>query len=644
MALAACNGGALGTPTSVALPSPTPSAEVRPTFAATSIPTPIPSPAASTVPPTSRPPRSSQGADAPATDILSVPPDRDLFKLARQLVPDVPAAVSRVVNPEPVSYSAGRVDTFNLVDLDKLEVYRRQFELRLVSPHAYWYVQDGLNVRQLDVERAAEIFEEDIYPRVTAVFGEEWSPGVDNDPHLNIINAGLRGAAGYFNSGDEYPESVSPYSNQREIIYLNIGVMSMGSTTYLDVLAHELQHVVHWASDPSEETWVNEGLSELASSLAGYRPTGGRRYLRSGPTSLVHWPLASFASGTNYETASLFMHYLWEHYSDGDDLRALVREPEDGIAGIDAYLKASGYKETFRDVFRDWAVANFLDEAQGRYSYGDFRMQTNVLAFMNGFSKFISEIPQYSVEYVEVVSVEGPILLRFEAPTETPLLPTDVGPLGCWWSNSGDSISSTLTRSIDLSRSDGATLTYQVWYNLEENWDYAYVELSVDGGRTWQIQETANTSSENPIGNSYGPGYTGDSQGWISESVDLSSFAGVNPLMLRFQYITDDAINGAGICFRDISVLEAGLDAASDGWETEGFILIDNRVRQDYFVQVIQMGEVNRVDILVLDDNNTGEMTIAASQERERLVVAVAALAPKTRVGAAYTLTVEPVR
>ena len=66
-------------------------------------------------------------------------------------------------------------------------------------------------------------------------------------------------------------------------------------------------------------------------------------------------------------------------------------------------------------------------------------------------------------------------------------------------------------------------------------------------------------------------------------------------------------------------------------------------MRQDYIVQVIQMGEANRVDTLVLDDNNTGEMTIAASQDRERLVVAVAALAPKTRVGAAFTLTVEPV-
>ena len=112
--------------------------------------------------------------------------------------------------------------------------------------------------------------------------------------------------------------------------------------------------------------------------------------------------------------------------------------------------------------------------------------------------------------------------------------------------------------------------------------------------------------------------------------------------MLRFQYVTDDTLNGAGVCFREISVAEAGLNAASDGWEAEGFILTDNRVRQDYIVQVIQVGEENRVTTLVLDDNNTGELAIAAPQDWERLVVAVAALAPKTREGTSYTLTVEP--
>ena len=627
LASAACAGGATATPTLSALPPERPPVQVKPT------PTASPPGGLAQLPP---------GPTEPATKSLPDPPGRDLYRLASQLLPNVPAEIPRVVNREPRSYSDGRQDTFFLMDLENLEVYTSQFELRLVTPHAYWYVEEGLNVNQRDLERSAEIFEEEIYPRVTAVFGVEWSPGVDNDPHLNVINARLRGVDGYYSFGDEYPESVSRFSNQREIIYVNTGNMRVGSPRYHEVLAHELQHAVHWAGDPTEETWINEGLSELAASLAGYRSGSGRQSLRSRPVSLVHWPLSSLATGTSYATASLFMHYLWEHYSRGDDLRALVSQQEDGIAGIDAYLEASGYEERFRDVFRDWAVANFLDEQRGPYSYGDLQVRTNVLAFVDGFSQLTSEIPQYSVEYVGLTTADEPIRLRFRGSTVVPLLPTDVGPQGCWWSNSGDSISSTLTRSIDLDGVSQAILSYQVWYNLEENWDYAYVELSVDGGRTWKIMETANTSPENPVGNSYGPGYTGDSGGWLSESVDLAAFAGRGPVLLRFQYVTDDTLNGAGICFRDIAVTGAGFDSAANGWEPDGFILTHNRVTQDYIVQVIQVGEENRVTNLVLDKSNTGEMTIAAPRDWDRLLVAVAALAPKTRVGAPYTLTVEP--
>ena len=335
------------------------------------------------------------------------------------------------------------------------------------------------------------------------------------------------------------------------------------------------------------------------------------------------------------------MHYLAEHFGSFDDLRALVTQPEDGIAGIDAYLEAQAYQETFRDVFRDWAIANFLDEDRGVYGYSDLDVGATALVFVDGLSHFESDIPQYAVEYLELTSLEGPVRLRFQAPTASALLPTDVGSQGCWWSNSGDSINSILTRAVDLRSLEQATLRYQVWYQLEEKWDYAYVEVSVDDGQTWQIQETANTSPENPIGNSFGPGYTGESDGWLSESLDLTPYAG-KEVLLRFQYVTDDAINGAGLCLRRISVPEAGLTDLIDGWEAEGFVLTENLVRQEYMVQVIQMGAVNRVTQLPLDAADSGEVVITAPQDLERLVVAVAALAPKTRESATYSLTLEP--
>jgi hypothetical protein len=553
----------------------------------------------------------------------------------------VKEGIGRVVNRGPVSYVEGREDTFWLVDMPGLEVYSSRFELRLVTPHTYWYFEEGQSVSRADLERSAALFEEEIYPRVTAAFGREWSPGVDNDPHLNILNARLRGVGGYYSSSDEYPVSVNQFSNQREVIYINTGAIPVGSPGYLEVLAHELQHAVHWNADPSEETWVNEGLSELAATIAGFDQASIYRFLRSRPTSLVHWPLSPLGSGADYGAASLFMHYLMEHYVDGNDLRPLLEEPADGIAGITAYLKASGYDATFRDVFRDWAVANFLDESQGSYGYSGLEVRTEVRSFIRRFSELESQIPQYSVEYVELSPFKGQLRLSFHAPTENDLLPADVDSRGCWWGNSGDSINSTLTRGVDLTGMDRATLKYQVWYELEKNWDYAYVEVSVDGGSTWDILETPNTTQENPIGNSFGMGYTGDSPGWIDESVDLTAYSG-RPIQLRFQYVTDDAIHGAGLCIREVSIDEAGMSDWRQGWQAEGFVLTDNRVKQDYIVQVIQVGKESRVTVMSLDDANSGEVVIPVPQTLDRLVVAVAALAPNTRQEATYTLTVEP--
>ena len=275
------------------------------------------------------------------------PPERDLYRLAALLKPGIPADLPRVVNEKPVSYQQGRQDTFWLLDLNTLEYYRATFDLRLVTPHGYWYVDQEQEVRQEDLEEAAREFEDHIYQGVTDIFGAEWSPGVDNDPHLNILNSRLRGAGGYFSSSDEYPLLISPYSNQREIIYMNIGAVPIGTEAYLGVLAHELQHAVHWNADASEDTWVNEGLSDLAVALLGYGSGSSLRFLSSGPTSMVHWPISGIGSRANYGAASLFMHYLVEHYGNSEDLRPLVDQTADGIGGINAYLKELGHRGNF---------------------------------------------------------------------------------------------------------------------------------------------------------------------------------------------------------------------------------------------------------------------------------------------------------
>ena len=338
------------------------------------------------------------------------------------------------------------------------------------------------------------------------------------------------------------------------------------------------------------------------------------------------------------------MHYLTEHYGGRGDLRPLLSQPGDGVEGIDSYLESSGYEASFIDIFRDWAVANLLDEDSGSYGYADIPVSLPVYRSLKSWDEFASTIPQYANEYVRVPQLPGPAVLSFDGADSAPLLPVDAGE-GCWWSNKGDVIDSTLTARINLRQVDRAALDYEVWFSIEEDWDYAYVEVSEDGGENWTILETPLTSSEDPLDVSFGPGYTGSSGGWQDESVSLDRWAG-QEISVRFQYITDAAIHDHGLCLRDIRVSEpdGGPELAVE-WTPSGFVWTNNLVRQRFIVQVVYEGREgfpNRVLQMELDDTNQGTMTLEPDANARRVVAVVQSMAPSTRMPASFTVRLKP--
>ena len=608
-----------------------------PTAATPALPAPPKSSSESPIP-TAPPPTV---APEPA-DSFPVPPERDLYRLARELIPGV-GEVRQVEGTPAPALAAGHQQSFELVNLAKLQRYSREFELRLVTPNAYWFVEDGLEVHQRDIERSAAEFEDAIYPRISNTFGAEWKPGVDGDPRLYILNAALQGVGGYYSPEDEYPKEIRPASNEIEAVYINISYLPLGTTEYAQVLAHELHHAVHWNADRSEDSWVNEGLSELAVTIAGLPEYGRLAFQRSAPVSLTVWPPAIEDTGPNYGAASSFMHYLTEHYGGRDDLRPLLSQQADSIDGINAFLKAGGHRARFEDVFRDWAVANLLDEESGPYSHSSVNIPPPVFRTLRKSDEQASSIMQYATGYFRLASLpDSQARLSFSGDAVTPLLPVDVGE-GCWWSNNGDSIDSTLTAPIDLRQSESAALTYQVWFAIEEDWDYVYVEVSADGGESWSILETQLTSGADPLEVAFGPGYTGSSGGWRSDSVSLDEWAG-QEILLRFQYVTDAAVHDHGLCLRGLTISGAGAAVLGD-LTPAGFVWNrDNSVRQEFIVQVVYAGEENRVLSLELDGMNQGAMTLTPDSGTRYVAVSVQALAPSTRLPANYALNLETVR
>ena len=578
-----------------------------------------------------------------------VPPDRDLPALARQL-----RWAGAEPDPQPARFTDGLPevgDTTNFWTLDypRSRMVSKEFVLAAVSEHAYWWIERGLNVDDADLQRSVADVEERIYPRVTAAFGP--APGSDADPQRgHIINGRIPGVGGYVSGADPYPASVQPYSNGLPAIYINAREIPLGSPEYLTVLAHELQHAIHWHADPAEATWLNEGLSELAVTEAGFSPDSMRHYLRRPNASLVNWPKELDSDiGLNYGAASLFVHYLQERYVPEGGLPDLLAGPDNGIAAIDAFLRDSGAEtaagETagFHSVFADWMVANLLDEDAGQFGYAGLDVEASITRTLGvGDEGATVSLPQYGIDYVEVKGIDKGTVIQFEADGVTPILPDEPPDGECWWTNRGDDTSTTLTRDMTApaatSNGEEPALVFQLWYDIEEDWDYLYIQVSTDDGETWEALPAEGTTDANPLGNSYGHGYTG-AGGWKEVAVPLADYAG-RGVMLRFHYVTDDAIHGIGACLADV-VLTWEDDPAPNRWEPDGFVRINNRVHQEWVVWVIRddvEATAERMPLRWDSDREkyVGEAVAPAVDTNGRVVLAVAPVAPATMERARY--------
>jgi hypothetical protein len=428
--------------------------------------------------------------------------------------------------------------------------------------------------------------------------------------------------------------------------------MNINGEFYNGVLAHEFQHMIHWHHDRNEETWLNEGFSELASYLNGFDPGGFDWLFATEPdTQLNTWPEGPGTAGPNYGAGYLFTSYFLDRFGS-EATQALVAHPENSFDSVEAVLDELGTPMSHEDLFGDWVVANLLDDptvADGRYGYEEIDPPSSNIEVTHRESDYSvstsSTVHQYGTDYVELRG-EQPLVFHFTGSTQVGLMDTTAhSGRYLWWSNRSDESDTTLTRAFDFSGvSDQVTLEFWAWYDIEENWDYAYVEVSTDGGETWDIVTTPSGTSTNPNLNSFGWAYTGRSEGWIQEEIDLSAYAG-QEVLIRFEYITDAAVNRPGFVLDDIAISEIGyfsdFEAGEDGWEPAGFIRHNNVLPQRWLVQLITFGPATTVERLELEEDQMGEWVIPLDSSTDRAVIAISGLAPVTTEIASYSYEIK---
>lgn len=561
--------------------------------------------------------------------------------------------------PDPnMPYEIGDKQTFWVSNTDTTNNFQVTAVLRYIGDHMYFWIEEGVQYRNSDLQDLAYTFDQQIYPTNQEFFGKEWLPGVDHDPRLYILYCGGVGnsTAGYFSSADELHPEAHMYSNAHEMFIINSDTVGLDEDYIYGTLAHEFQHMIHWYNDRNEETWINEGFSMLAELINGF-DAGGFDFLYSmdPDLQLTDWGPNVGENGPHYGASFLFTTYFMDRFGE-KATKEFVAHPENGLTSIDAVMNDlnilnpdTGMPYTGVEVFSDWAVSNYVLDSgveDGRYNYKSYLpYKVNPSdEVTNCPSQVFSDVYQFGVDYIEI-DCAGENTITFTGLQQVGLIPVNAySGSYFYWSNMGDESNMRLTREFDFTKVVSPIfLTYQVWYDLEEDYDYIYLSATTDNS-TWQIVNTPLCTTTNPSGNNYGCGYNGSSNGWKEEIVDLSQFAG-QKVILQFDYVTDAAVNGIGLFLDDIRLdavnYHTDLEQDDGGWISEGFVRIMNALPQTYSVSLIEIGNAIEVKQLTLDELNSIQIYVTIGGDIKKVVLVISGTTPYTRLKADYQIEVK---
>jgi hypothetical protein len=372
---------------------------------------------------------------------------------------------------------------------------------------------------------------------------------------------------------------------------------------YEGVFAHEYQHLLESYASPGEQSWVNEGLSDWAQTLTGYvKPstpittigfdshtqcflgnlgivTNANPIGRNGgpENSLTLWgDQGDDEILCDYGAAYTMMEYLHGQFGTAF-MSALHNQDQNGLAGLDATLGAT--RPTARTVIHRWAMMAAIDGLldQGRQLRGGVaaRYRTPTLnATINwDIPDAFSEpgAPPNGSDYVQLKGAGGNPLklndiqsLSFDGgallpphPVEWTVAANPPGQTGdaALYSGTGDLFDRAIVKQVTVPTAD-PNLRFNAQWNTEDGWDFTFVQVSTDGGRTYKsvrCTDSRPTLAEDPatypaVANIrvHFPGFTGDSAGWKAETCNLEAYAG-DEVLVSFRNMTDPNTQGNGI-------------------------------------------------------------------------------------------------
>ncbi|WP_206309327.1 immune inhibitor A domain-containing protein [Streptomyces sp. A0642] len=157
-----------------------------------------------------------------------------------------------------------------------------------------------------------------------------------------------------------------------------------------------------------------------------------------------------------------------------------------------------------------------------------------------------------------------------------------------WWSDMGDNLNNTLSRSVDLTGKSKASLDLSGWWDIEKDYDYLYTEVSDNGGTSWTAIDGTADGKAIPRDASDKPALTDVSGQYKKLSYSLDAYAG-KKIDIRFRYATDGGAGGVGFAADTIAVNADGAALFTDnaegddnGWTVKGFSRVGSSFTKDY--------------------------------------------------------------
>jgi hypothetical protein len=443
---------------------------------------------------------------------------------------------------------------------------------------------------------------------------------------------------------------------------------------YEGVFAHEYQHLLESYEDPAETTWVNEGLSDWAQTLTGYvdpsipiTDLGSDSHVQcflghlgeqtefnpiprdGGPENSLNlwgdqtdfeWEILC-----DYGAAYSAMLLLADRFGP-DFMGDLHRDDLQGFESLESLMQAEGSGMSSSEVIDTWAsmvaLDGILDDGANLKggTEADFQVSTLDATINWDTEQAYSSpgAPPNGSDYVRLRDGSGYLSagqinrISFDGVNELPPLPPewtiDPNPPGqagdpALYSTDADSRNAVIVQEVNVPPGS-PELTFDAAWDLETTFDFAYVQITTDGGETYTSLRCTDTVDDTDpdlgnVGPGFGQGFNGfdETPTFQPQACDLTPYAG-STVGLAFRYFSDSNTHGAGFWADDVMI---DGELVSDGSTLGGWLSGTeyNPVEvEGYTVRLIAYGNGQKAWIadVPLDENLNGELTGGALRTR----------------------------